>query len=66
MEKLTAHQEAKILATKKNTSLEKTIREALNNKVFINPLTKEPYCLTWVIKRLKADDRRVLDKLSNS
>jgi hypothetical protein len=65
MDELSVHQKAKILAVKKDMSLEKLIRKALNDNVFINSETKEPRSLSWVKTRLKSSDQRVLSKLES-
>ena len=63
MEELTIQQEAKILAAKKGKSLEKVIMKALNDGLFINSVTDEPYSLSWVKSRIKSGDKRILPKL---
>ena len=65
MKRTKAHKTARIAAEQVEMSLDRLTNKALLGELFINPSTKESYSVSWVKSRLKENDMRVAEKLSN-
>ncbi len=52
-----------IAAAGKDMSLERLTNKALSGGIFIKPGTNDSYSLSWVINRLRHNDKKVSGKL---
>jgi hypothetical protein len=62
-ERTEAHKTARLAAEDACISLERLTMKAISSGLFINPMTKEKYSLSWVNNRLRHDDSKVASKL---
>ncbi len=49
----------------KGISLERLTNKALSGEIFIKPGTRNSYSLSWVINRLRHNDMKVAQKLTD-
>ena len=54
-----------VAAASKGISLERLTNKALSGEIFIKPGTKYSYSLSWIINRLRHNDMKVAQKLTD-
>ncbi len=54
-----------VAAAGKGISAERLTNKALSGEIFIKPGTKDSYSLSWVINRLRHNDKKVAHKLTD-